>query len=40
MRTAFLILSLVVAALSVSGCTHCGWIWDQGPHACQSDDVH
>jgi hypothetical protein len=39
MRTAFLILSLVIAAVSVSGCTKCGWIWNEGPHACHSDDV-
>jgi hypothetical protein len=37
MRTTFLILGLVFAALTVSGCTKCGWVWDDGPHACHSD---
>jgi outer membrane murein-binding lipoprotein Lpp len=39
MRKAFLIPAVVLAALAMSGCTKCGWIWDQGPHACHSDTV-
>jgi len=37
MRTAFVILGLISVALGVSGCTKCGWIWDQGSHACHSE---
>jgi len=34
-----MILGLVLAALSVSGCTKCGWVWEQGPRACHSDET-
>jgi hypothetical protein len=39
MRRAFLIPVLVLAALAVSGCTKCGWIWNDGTHACHSDQT-
>jgi hypothetical protein len=39
MRRAFLIPLLVLTALAVSGCTKCGWIWNDGPHACHSDQT-
>ena len=32
-----MILGLVFAALTVSGCTKCVWIWNEAPHACHSD---
>jgi hypothetical protein len=31
------IVSLIVLGMSLSGCTHCGWLWDQGPRSCQSN---
>jgi hypothetical protein len=39
MRRAFLIPVLVLAAFAVSGCTKCGWIWNDSPHACHSDQT-
>ncbi len=37
MRRAFLIPMLILTALAVSGCTKCGWIWNDGARACHSD---
>jgi hypothetical protein len=37
MRSAFLIPVLVLAALAVSGCSKCGWLWTDGQRACHSD---
>jgi hypothetical protein len=31
------ILCLALLALSATGCTKCGWIWEDGTHACHSD---
>jgi hypothetical protein len=28
---------LVIIAAALSGCTKCGFIWEQGPRACHSD---
>lgn len=28
---------LVLLALSLGGCTKCGWLWDQPPRSCHSD---
>jgi len=39
MRRAFLIPAVIFVALAVSGCTKCGWIWQQGPHACHTEDT-
>jgi hypothetical protein len=39
MRRAFLIPAVLLLALAASGCTHCGWIWEQGPRACHTDDT-
>jgi hypothetical protein len=33
------ILCLAVLGLSLGGCTKCGWIWEQGPRSCQSDNT-
>ena len=33
------ILCLVVLAATLGGCTKCGWIWEQGPRACHSDQT-
>jgi hypothetical protein len=31
------VLCLIVLGLALSGCTACGWIWQDGGHACHSD---
>jgi hypothetical protein len=36
-KRAFAILGLVLLALAASGCSKCGWWFDQGPRACQSE---
>jgi hypothetical protein len=35
-RLSFL-LCLGLLALSLGGCTKCGWLWQDGPHACRAD---
>jgi hypothetical protein len=30
------VLCLLLAGLSVSGCTKCGWIWEDGARSCHS----
>jgi TM2 domain-containing membrane protein YozV len=30
-------ICLVLLGLSLSGCTKCGWLWDQPPRSCHSD---
>ena len=31
------ILCLGLLGLSLGGCTKCGWIWNDSPHACRAD---
>jgi len=31
------ILSLILLAVSLGGCTKCGWIWDDLGRSCHSD---
>jgi hypothetical protein len=31
------VICLLLIGLSLGGCTHCGWLWDQGPRSCRSD---
>jgi hypothetical protein len=31
------VLCLVLLALSLSGCTKCGWLWNENGRACHSD---
>jgi len=28
---------LFLLALTLGGCTKCGWLWDQAPHSCHSE---
>jgi hypothetical protein len=30
------IVCLIIAGLGLGGCTKCGWLWDEGGHACHS----
>jgi len=30
-------ICFVLLGLSLGGCTHCGWLWEQGPRSCRSD---
>jgi hypothetical protein len=34
------IVCLLLAALTLGGCSKCGWFWDDGGHACHSETVH
>jgi hypothetical protein len=37
---AFAVVALVLIAASVSGCSKCGFIWDEGRgNACRSDSL-
>jgi hypothetical protein len=38
-RRAAAIVALVVLGFSLTGCSQCGWIWDdwRSPGACRSD---
>jgi hypothetical protein len=31
------ILCLALLSASLSGCTKCGWLWDENGRACHSD---
>jgi hypothetical protein len=31
------ILCLALLAASLSGCTKCGWLWDEGSRSCHSE---
>ncbi|MDI1344894.1 MAG: peptidylprolyl isomerase [Pseudolabrys sp.] len=31
------ILCLGLLGLALGGCTKCGWIWNDSPHACRAD---
>jgi len=31
------LLCLGLLAMSLGGCTKCGWLWDQSGRACHSD---
>jgi hypothetical protein len=31
------LLILLAAATSLTGCTKCGWAWEQGARACHAD---
>jgi hypothetical protein len=31
------ILCLAMLALSLGGCTKCGWLWEQGARSCHAD---
>jgi len=30
-----LLAGLLLLGLSLAGCTHCGWIWQDWTHACR-----
>jgi len=34
------VVCLIVLGLAVSGCTRCGFWWDDLGHSCHSDTVH
>lgn len=34
------VTGLVLIALSLGGCSKCGWFWESGPRACRSDKVN
>ena len=40
-RRGFAILCVLLLGLGLglglSGCSKCGWFWDEGPRACHSD---
>jgi hypothetical protein len=36
-KRAAVIISVVLFGFGLSGCTKCGWLWDQPARACHSD---
>jgi len=34
------VLCLTLLALSLGGCTKCGWLWNENGRACYSDTTH
>jgi hypothetical protein len=36
-RRLLAIVCLVVLGLGLSGCSKCGWIWNEGARSCHSD---
>ena len=33
------ILCLALLAASLSGCTKCGWLWDEGARSCHAEPL-